>query len=192
MREVLLFVCFQMPDDTNPSSKLSVADGTREIWGRKLCWWFRSTGFPLNTFLLGFADFNCFLFTCTPSYDVSSLCLILCDLFPGLSLYVEVLKGGLFLSLYRFFCLTWEHSHTCSSPYIFLRHESRNKGMKHSWKHFPRLTWESNPVLPVKIQCSNHWAKESTPWRSCQRLYIYLQAMRNLQRQIIEGRSARP
>ena len=43
----------------------------------------------------------------------------------------------------------------------------------------------------LKIQCSNHWAKESTPWRSCQRLNIYLEAMRNLPRQIIEGRSAR-
>ena len=43
----------------------------------------------------------------------------------------------------------------------------------------------------LKIQYSNHWAKESTTWRSCQRLNIYRQAMRNLPRQIIEGRSAR-
>ena len=28
-----------------------------------------------------------------------------------------------------------------------LRHESRNKGMKHSWKN-SRLLWDSNPVLP--------------------------------------------
>ena len=43
----------------------------------------------------------------------------------------------------------------------------------------------------LKIQCPNHWAKESTPWLNCQRLNIYLQAMRNPPRQIIEGRSAR-
>ena len=29
-------------------------------------------------------------------------------------------------------------------------------------------------------QDSNHWAKESTPWRSCQRLIIYTEAMHDL------------
>ena len=43
----------------------------------------------------------------------------------------------------------------------------------------------------IKIQCSNHWAKVSTPWGSRQRLNIYLEAMRNLPRQIIERRCAR-
>ena len=56
----------------------------------------------------------------------------------------------------------------------------------------PPLTPPPPPPPVPQIQCSNHWAKESTPWRSCQRLYIYLEAMRNLPRQIIEGRSARP
>ena len=28
-----------MADETNLSSKLPVADRTREVWGRKLCWW---------------------------------------------------------------------------------------------------------------------------------------------------------
>ena len=35
---VLLFVFFKMADETNISSKLPVADRTREVWGRKLCW----------------------------------------------------------------------------------------------------------------------------------------------------------
>ena len=56
MREVLLFVCSKMVDETNLSSKLPVADSTKEVWGRKLCWWCLSSGFPLHTFLLGFAD----------------------------------------------------------------------------------------------------------------------------------------
>ena len=32
MREVLLFVCSKMTDETNLSSKLSVADRTREVY----------------------------------------------------------------------------------------------------------------------------------------------------------------
>ena len=31
MREVLLFLCSKMADETNPSSKLPVADKTREV-----------------------------------------------------------------------------------------------------------------------------------------------------------------
>ena len=36
--DVLLFVCSKMADETNLSSKLPVADRTREVGGRKLCW----------------------------------------------------------------------------------------------------------------------------------------------------------
>ena len=36
--DVLLFVCSNMADMTNLSSKLPVADRTREICGRKLSW----------------------------------------------------------------------------------------------------------------------------------------------------------
>ena len=92
--DVLLFVCFKMDDETNLSSKLPVADRTREIWGRKLCWWCLSSGFPLFTFLLGFADSFCFVFTTSPSYEASPLFLILCNLFPLLCWYVEVFKEG--------------------------------------------------------------------------------------------------
>ena len=35
--EVLVFVCSKMADQTNLSSKLPVADRTREVWERKLC-----------------------------------------------------------------------------------------------------------------------------------------------------------
>ena len=67
---------------------------TREVWGRKLCWWCLSAGFPLCTFLLGFADSFCFVFTSSPFYEASPLCTILCNLFPWLCWYVEVFKGG--------------------------------------------------------------------------------------------------
>ena len=90
--DVLLFVCSKMADETNLSSKLPVADRTREVCGRKLCWWCLSSGFPLCTFLLGFADSFCFVFTSSPFYEASPLCTILCNLFPWLSWYVEVFK----------------------------------------------------------------------------------------------------
>ena len=92
--DVLLFVCSKMADKTNLSSKLPVADRTREVWGRKLCWWGLSSGFPLCTFLLGFADSFGFVFTSSPFYEASPLCTILYNLFPWLCWYVEVLKGG--------------------------------------------------------------------------------------------------
>ena len=92
--DVLLFVCSKIADETNLSSKLPVADRTREVWGRKLCWWCLSSGFPLCTFLLGFADSFCFVFTSSPFYEASPLCTILCNLFPWLCWYVEVFKGG--------------------------------------------------------------------------------------------------
>ena len=82
-----------MADETSRSPKLPVADSTREVWGRKLCWWCLSSGFPLHTFLLGFADSFCFVFTSIPSYEPSPLCFILCNLFPQLCWYVDVFKG---------------------------------------------------------------------------------------------------
>ena len=92
--DVLLFVCSKMADETNLSSKPPVADRTREVWGRKLCWWCLSSGFPLCKFLLGLADSFCFAFTSSPFYEALSLCAILCILFPWLCWYVEVFKGG--------------------------------------------------------------------------------------------------
>ena len=38
MPEMLLFVCSRMVDETKISSKLLVADRTKEVRGRKLCW----------------------------------------------------------------------------------------------------------------------------------------------------------
>ena len=92
--DVLLFVFSKMADETNLSSKLPVADRTREVWGRKLCWWCLSSGFPLCTFLLGFADSFYFILTSSPFYEASPLCTILCNLLPWLCWYVEVFKGG--------------------------------------------------------------------------------------------------
>ena len=78
--QMLLFGCSKMVDETNLSSKLPVADGPREIWGGKLCWWCLSSGFLLRMFLFSFADSFCFVFTSTPSYETSPLCSILCSL----------------------------------------------------------------------------------------------------------------
>ena len=93
MREVL-FVCSKMADETSLNSKLPVADRTREVWGRKVCWWSLSSGFLLHMFLLGFADSFCFVFTSTPFYEAMPLCSVLCNLFPQLCWYVDVCKGG--------------------------------------------------------------------------------------------------
>ena len=103
--DVVLFVCFKMSDKTNLSSKLPVADRTREVWGRKLFWWCPSSGLPLCTFLLGFADSFCFVFTSSPSYEASRFCTILCNPFPWLCWYVKVLKGG-FEGVLVSLCLT--------------------------------------------------------------------------------------
>ena len=62
-----------MADETNLSSTLPIANRTREVRGRKLCCWDLSSGFLLSTFLLGFADSFCFVFTSTPSYETSPL-----------------------------------------------------------------------------------------------------------------------
>ena len=111
--EVLLFVCSKMADETTFSSKLPVADRTSEVWGRKLCWWGLSSGFPLGTFLIGFADsFRC-VFTSTPSYEaryfVQSCSLDSVDM-------LKSLREALRVSLYRFFWPPWERFPTCSSP----------------------------------------------------------------------------
>ena len=36
MCDVLLFVCSKMADETNLSSKLPIADRTKEVWRRKV------------------------------------------------------------------------------------------------------------------------------------------------------------
>ena len=85
-----------MANETNLSSELPVADRTREVWGRKLCWWCLSSGFPLCTFLLGFADSFCFVFINSlfmrPRHFERS-CAI-CSHDSWLRWYVEVFKGG--------------------------------------------------------------------------------------------------
>ena len=91
MRQVVLFVYSKIANETNLSSKLHVADRTREVWGRKLCLWCLSSGFQLSTFLLSFAGSFCFVLISTPSYEASPLCLILYNMFPRC---VEIFKGG--------------------------------------------------------------------------------------------------
>ena len=103
-----IFVCSKMVDETNFSSKLPVADRTRELWGRKLCWWCLSPGFPLSTFLLGFADSVCFVFTTTPFNEATLL-----DPVKSVPTTVGMLKSlreALRVSLYRFFTMgTFSH-----------------------------------------------------------------------------------
>ena len=40
-------------------------------------------------------------------------------------------------------------------------------------ENFRAFAGNQSRVIPVQDQCSNHLAKESTLWRSCQRLIIY-------------------
>ena len=115
--DVLLFVCSKMADEPNLSSKLPVADRTREVWGRKLCWWCLSSGFPLCTFLFGFADSFRFVFTSSPFYEASPLCTILCNLlWVYLFGMLKSLREALRVSLYCFFWPPWERFPTWSSP----------------------------------------------------------------------------
>ena len=89
IHEVLLLVFSKMADETNLSSKLPVADRTREEES--------SAGDALSLpfhFLLEFADSFCFIFTSIPSYEALPLSSILYNLFPRLYWYVEVFKGG--------------------------------------------------------------------------------------------------
>ena len=115
MCEVLLFVCSKMADKTNLSSKLPVADSTREVWGRKLCWWCLSSGFSLCTFLLGFADSFCFVFTSTPSYEALALWSSAICSHNSVGM-LKSLREALRVSLYHFFWPPWECFLTCSSP----------------------------------------------------------------------------
>ena len=87
MLEVLLFVCSKMADETSLSSKLPVADRTREVWGRMLC---------CDTLALAFRWARCCSASLNhyASYSLASLCSILCNLFPRLGWYAEGLRRG--------------------------------------------------------------------------------------------------
>ena len=113
--DVLLFVWSKMADETNPSSKLPVADRTREVWGRKLCWWYHSFGFLLCTFLLGFADsfasYSAAPLLMRPRHFVRSCAICSHDPVGTLKSLIEALR----VSFHRFF---WprERFPICSSP----------------------------------------------------------------------------
>ena len=53
----------------------------------------------LGKFLLGFAESFCLIFASTSSDKASPLCSVLCNLFPRLCWYVEILEGGPLSSL---------------------------------------------------------------------------------------------
>ena len=82
MRPILALNCLLQIEQERSEEESSVGDALA------------LSGFPLCTFLLGFADSFCFVFTSSPSYEASPLCTILCNLFPWLCWYVEVFKGG--------------------------------------------------------------------------------------------------
>ena len=116
MREVSLFVCSKMADETNLSSKLPDADRTREVWGRKLCWWCPSSGFPLRTFLLGFADSFRFVFTSTLLMKLRHFARSRTVCSHDSVGMLKSLREALRVSLYRFFWPPLERFPTCSSP----------------------------------------------------------------------------
>ena len=131
--DVVLFVCSKMADETNLSSKLPVADRTREVWGRKLCWWCLSSGFPLCTFLLGFADYFCFVFTSSPSYEAS----------PN---YLQLM------------CQTSHHYYfrrnvrKCTFPHMLLTNTQISLHMAHSYQSF---TWRNSESLTIQNVASD-------------------------------------
>ena len=97
------------------------ADRTREVWGRKLCWWRLSSGFPLCTILFGFTDSFDAPLLMRPCHFARS-CAI-CT--PDSVSMLKSLREALRVSLYRFFWPPWERFHTCSSPErIFLGNRS--------------------------------------------------------------------
>ena len=103
--DVLLFVCSKMADETNLSSKLPVADRTREVWRTELCWWSLSSGFPLCTFLLA----SLILFG---SYSSAPLLKRSCHFVRSCAIcshdsvgMLKSLREALRVSLYRFFFL---------------------------------------------------------------------------------------
>ena len=89
--EVLLFVCSKIAYETNLSSKLPVADRSEEESSVVNA---LALAFRCARFCSALLIFFCFVFSSTPSYEASSLCSILCNLFPRLCWYVEVYKGG--------------------------------------------------------------------------------------------------
>ena len=105
------------------------------------------------------------------------------DNFFHISHYLKsVLKVAL---LHRFYCSKkWEPDHWVRSVswdimkkiLIFFAHMCEEKEVLYHTIPF-LTTWQPTRI---KMRCSNHRDKESTPWRSCQRVNIYLQAMRNL------------
>ena len=80
MRPILALNCLLQIEQERSEEESSVGDASSVL--------------PLRTFLLGFADSFCFIFTGTPSYEASPLCSILCNLLPRVGWYIEFFKGG--------------------------------------------------------------------------------------------------
>ena len=103
-------------------SKLSVVDWTTEVRARQLCWWCLSSGFALCTFLLGFADSFCLIFTSISSHEALPHCSVLCNLFPQPCWNVEILEVGFTGVFVATFCRVSSRStvfaQTCLSEYI--------------------------------------------------------------------------
>ena len=157
-----------MADETNLRSKLPVADRTREVSGRKRCWWCLSSSFPLCTFLLGFADSFCFVFTSFPFYEASPLCTIMCNFVRSCAIcsdysvvMLKSLREALRVSLYGFFCPPWERFPTWSSPWrIFFG--KRSSGILVTWPvHLNCVTFRREfPGLLCLQSCLATWSLE--------------------------------
>ena len=75
----------------------------REVWGRKLCWWCLSSGFPLCTFLLGFARIHQLPFL----WGLATLFDPVQSVLTTLLVCWKPLREALRVSLYRFFWPLW-------------------------------------------------------------------------------------
>ena len=100
----------------NLSSKLPVADKTREVWGRKCCWWCLGSDFPLSKFLPGFTYSFRFGIQAPllmrPRHFAWSYAICSHDSVGML----KSLRKALRMSLYCFFWPPWEHFPIYSSP----------------------------------------------------------------------------
>ena len=97
MRPILALTCLFHTEQERAEEESSVGDAR--------C---HNSGYPVSTFLFGFADYFCLIFTNTHFYEALSLCSIcaICS-YDSVGM-LKSLREILRVSLYRFFWPPWE------------------------------------------------------------------------------------
>ena len=134
MREMLLFLCSKMADETNSSSKLSVADRTTEVRARQSLT-LRCARFCSASLIL-FASYSLAPLLMRPRHFARS-CAICSHDSVGM---LKSLREAFRVSFHRFFWPPWERLPNSSSPWrIFFG--KRSSGILVTW--------------PVHINCAS-------------------------------------